>query len=370
MIEDSQKYTEEVAKLYKSADSGYLRLSPEQQLKMQNMRTELVGRQSQRMAAQAAYKAAYKEVNDPKNLGIYKKDYFGQQAERFKNGEVVTDFLDTYRIDTKKQMVDKYKDIIKPNAENLTIKNLGGGKSVDFKQSYSTAYFKKPPTPEELQSTVGEIVYKDLTNPESPLQYSILQDLKEAAQKDPELAKAIQIGDDAKIKQWASKQYSDVFSTMLYKEDNNSSKNITIHTGSGSSSKNPVTIKYYPELKGYSFSGKFKPIALDGEVGGKTYKDAKITGVVMQGGEPMAAISIPKVEDATSSFASGTTPFTVTNKKISGTERNTIYVPFNEVKPYIEQNGYILKDFDKYMTPSPQQSTLTPSPQLTPLVPQ
>jgi len=102
MADDVTDYSKKVQELFKSQDSGYLRLNVDQQLKQQNLRNELVSKQAQRIAAQNAYAAQYKEFHDPKNRGIYKPDYFKEQAERFQKGDIVTDFLDTYPIDTKK----------------------------------------------------------------------------------------------------------------------------------------------------------------------------------------------------------------------------------------------------------------------------
>ncbi len=117
MADDVTDYSKKVSELYKSQDSGYLRVNVDQQLKQQNLRNELVSKQAQRIAAQNAYAAQYKEFTDPKNRGLYKPDYFDAQAKRFQDGEIVTDFLDTYPIDSQKLIGDTYKERFSINME-------------------------------------------------------------------------------------------------------------------------------------------------------------------------------------------------------------------------------------------------------------
>jgi len=158
MIEDANEYKTKVQELYKTPDSGYLRLNPDEQLKQRNLQNELITKQSQRMAAQAAYSAQYKEFTDPKNRGLYKPAYFKDQAERFQKGEIITDFLKTYPIATKKMVSDYFKGNYLMNMQgDPKVKNLGSNMYSSSKTNWSgTLLGDAEPTMENVKSAVGE----------------------------------------------------------------------------------------------------------------------------------------------------------------------------------------------------------------------
>lgn len=374
MMDDVQEYTDFASKLYASADSGYLRLSPKQQLELQNKRNELVGKQSQRMAAQASYNAAYKEMFDPKNAGLYKRDFFEERAKAFKNGEIVSEFLEPYGIQTDKALADRFKLAYTPNGVFEEVKNIGKGYNATFKTNYSTALFgDKAPTAEQAKAKVGDLVYEIMTNPDDKDNYAILQDFNQAIKQDPALAEKAQVGDEQAIKQWAANKYGQL-SQYFYKQDAYRGDKPN-KGGSGSSTTlKPVTINYDKNLKGYVFSGKAKPITLDVEVprygkreGGKwtsyednvTLKGAKITGIVNIGGEPYVAVNKPKMDEEgyTNQYNVGSTAVTSKGKATDKVQNETVYVRYEYLQGIIEENGYQLKDFDKYFTGTPAPKT-------------
>jgi hypothetical protein len=374
MMDDVQEYIDFASKLYASADSGYLRLSPKQQLELQNKRNELVGKQSQRMAAQASYNAAYKEMFDPKNAGLYKRDFFEERAKAFKNGEIVSEFLEPYGIQTDKALADRFKLVYTPNGVFEEVKNIGKGYNATFKTHYSTALFgDTAPTAEQAKAKVGDLVYEIMTNPDDKDNYAILQDFNQAIKQDPELAKKAQVGDEQAIKEWAANKYGQLsqyfYKQDAYRGDKPSRTTVNNYFGNGK----PVTIKYNKAIDGYLFSGTGKdgkpspiPVQMDitpsyytknskGElVQGKsgeeaeTFRDAQITGIIKYKGELYAAVTknlMTQQEGATNIFTGDKAG---TKEVKSQEKKQTLYVPYEEVQSIVEQNGYNLEDWEKF----------------------
>jgi len=367
MADDVTDYSKKVQELFKSQDSGYLRLNVDQQLKQQNLRNELVSKQAQRIAAQNAYAAQYKEFHDPKNRGIYKPDYFKEQAERFQKGDIVTDFLDTYPIDTKKLVSDTYKNTYQLNMQgNPLVKNLGNDYYSSTKTSWSGLFLgDAEPTIDNVKKAVGEDLYKKAINPDSELHYAISQDLANYFQQNPEAEQ--EFTDPAKLKDWLVKEYGGEATQWIYKQESTDakakSKGTTVNVGSGDAK--PKTIYYNKTQDGYLLGGKHgAPIQFSMDIVpeyytmnsagnlvqatshnpnvAETFKDAQINSIVKRGGKIYAGISKNKLTDEEIMTAYGA-PTGKYRKSGSKDLDETIYVPYDQVSSLIKQEGYNLE---------------------------
>lgn len=366
MADDVTDYSKKVSELYKSQDSGYLRLNVDQQLKQQNLRNELVSKQAQRIAAQNAYAAQYKEFHDPKNRGIYKPDYFKEQAERFQNGDIVTDFLDTYPIDSKKLLADRYKSRFEINMDGTpVIKNLKPGYYSSSTASWSSLLLgDKEPTMDNVKKAIGDELFKDATNPDSDLNYVMNQDLLNYEAEKPGIMDEFAQNPE-KHKEWLVSQYGGVIAPIVYKVKSSDAK----HEGKGTTVNNysgdakPKTIYYNKTQDGYLLGGKHgAPIQLRMDVipdyytmnssgnlvqatsttpsVAETFKDAQINSIVRRGGKIYAGISKNKVieEDALDAQMQP-----IKRKVASKDLDETIYVPYDQVSSLIKQEGYNLE---------------------------
>jgi len=365
MADDVTDYSKKVSELYKSQDSGYLRLNVDQQLKQQNLRNELVSKQAQRIAAQNAYAAQYKEFTDPKNRGLYKPDYFEAQAKRFQDGEIVTDFLDVYPIDTKKLLADSFKNNFKINMEgDPSVKNLGNGYYSSSKVGWSNLLLgDAQPTPENAKKALGEYLYNIATDPKYPESNAISQDIATYFQKNPDAQQ--EFDDPEKVKEWLVKEYGPSTMPYIYEQKTSDakakSKGTTVNVGSGEAK--PKTIYYNKKQDGYLLGGKHgAPIqfsmdvipdyyTMDGSGNlvkatsttpnvAETFKDAQINSIVRRGGKIYAGISKNKVTDEQSQNWDGST----TNKKVASKDLDqTVYVPYDQVSSLVKQEGYNLE---------------------------
>jgi len=261
MIEDANEYRTKVQELYKTPDSGYLRLNADEQLKQRNLQNELITKQAQRMSAQAAYSAQYKEFTDPKNRGLYKPDYFKAQADRFQKGEIVTDFLETYPISTKKMVADFYKDNYKMNMQgDPKVKNLGSNMYSSTKSSWSgTLLGDAEPTMENVKAAVAEDLYQKATDPNSPFQPAIAQDMKAYFQKNPDAQQ--EFSDPAKVKEWLVKEYGGEAIPHVYKVESSDAKaksrGTTVNNYGGDAK--PKNVSMNTARKAYTFGGSHIP---------------------------------------------------------------------------------------------------------------
>jgi len=372
MIEDANEYQKKVQELYKTPDSGYLKLNADEQLKQRNLQNELITKQAQRMSAQAAYSAQYKEFTDPKNRGLYKPDYFKAQADRFQKGEIVTDFLETYPISTKKMVADFYKDNYKMNMQgDPKVKNLGSNMYSSTKSSWSASLLgDAEPTMENVKAAVAEDLYQKATDPNSPFQPAIAQDMKTYFQKNPDAQQ--EFSDPAKVKEWLVKEYGGEAIPHVYKVESSDAKaksrGTTVNVGSGESKQKNVV--YNQKQDGYMFGGKHAPPIkyswdttpqysimnssgnivpvqnpLQAPGAAETFKNAQINGIIKRGGVIYAAISKNKLVDEQSDNWDGTR----STKKIQSKDLDqTYYLPYDQVATLVEQEGYNLQGWDKF----------------------
>jgi len=377
MIEDANEYQKKVQELYKTPDSGYLKLNADEQLKQRNLQNELITKQAQRMSAQAAYSAQYKEFTDPKNRGLYKPDYFKAQADRFQKGEIVTDFLETYPISTKKMVADFYKDNYKMNMQgDPKVKNLGSNMYSSTKSSWSgTLLGDAEPTMENVKAAVAEDLYQKATDPNSPFQPAIAQDMKAYFQKNPDAQQ--EFSDPAKVKEWLVKEYGGEAIPHVYKVESSDAKSkprgntTNVYNGDAK----PKTIYYNKTQDGYLLGGKHgAPIqfslpivpdyyTMDGSGNlvkatsttpnvAETFKDAQINSIVRRGGKIYAGISKNKLTDEEIMTAYGA-PTGKYRKSGSKDLDETIYVPYDQVSSLIKQEGYNLEPIAGFFeTPS------------------
>lgn len=366
MADDATEYQKNVKELYNTPDSGYMKLNNDELLKRQNLRNELVSKQAQRIAAQNAYAAQYKEFTDPKNRGLYKPDYFEAQAKRFQDGEIITDFLDTYPIDSQKLIGDTYKERFSINMEGTpAIKNLKPGFYSSTTSSWSgTLLGDKEPTLAEVKKTIGDQLYNDATNPESYLNHVISQDIAQYDQKNP--GSLQEFGQDPeKFKDWLVTKYGGSVIPNVYKQKTSEAK----HEGKGTTVNNysgdakPKTIYYNKTQDGYLFGGKHgAPIqfslpvvpdyyTMDGSGNlvkatsttpsvAETFKDAQINSIVKRGGKVYAGISKNKLIDQPDVDRNGTP---IIKKAESKDLSETIYVPYDQVSSLVKQEGYNLE---------------------------
>jgi len=375
MADDVTDYSKKVSELYKSQDSGYLRLNVDQQLKQQNLRNELVSKQAQRIAAQNAYAAQYKEFTDPKNRGLYKPDYFEAQAAKFKNGEIVTDFLDTYPINTKKAIADMFNSTYKLNSNSSPqVKNVGKGFTTSFQKEWSNEFLgNDEPTAEVVTAKIGQKM-RELYNTDPQFEYMINQDIASKSQNDPELK--ARLSSPQEFEKYLSDTYADVVKPIVYKEKYSEAKaprgGTTVNVGSGDAKPKNVTLN--TTRKAYTFGGThIPPIKANLDVytpyktmtkGGllvdapaydpskpsaaaETFKDAQIDGIVNRGGVIYAAISRNKMRDVSSQDI-----FSGQTEKKQGADPGrdeTFYVEYNHVKNLINDNGYKLEGWENFI---------------------
>ena len=377
MADDVTDYSKKVSELYKSQDSGYLRLNVDQQLKQQNLRNELVSKQAQRIAAQNAYAAQYKEFTDPKNKGLYKPDYFKAQADKFKQGEIVTDFLDTYQIDTKQMLADYYKKTYQLNMQGQPlVKNLGNDMYSSTKTSWSSLFLgDAEPTMDNVKTAVADDLYEKATNPESPFNFPMSQDLANYEAKNPGTKEEF-ARDPQKHKEWLLKEYGGVGVQAVYKTESSDakakSKGTTVNNYSGDAKPKNVTLN--TTRKAYTFGGSHIPpikanidiytpykvmtkggLLKDGDPydpsqpsnAAETFKDAQIDGIVNRGGVIYAAISRNKMRDVSSqNMFSGKTE----SKQGADPGRDeTFYVEYSHVKNLVDDNGYKLDGWENFI---------------------
>lgn len=373
MIEDVEEYVIDAKKLYAESDGefGYLRLSPQQQVKLQNRKNDLVGKQSQRMAAQAAYAAQYKEFNDPKNIGLYDANKFAEQAKKFQSGEIVTDFLKPYPINTKKYISDLYASVYKLNKEDMQMKSVGMGSKAGLKTQWTSSLFGDiAPSSDQINQVIAESLYQNYyQDPKFNLLVNLDLEPYGAAfraqlEQDPE-----------KFRKYLADNYAEVVKPHLYSQEYTSPTNIksggtTVNVSSGGSGDG-VNILYNNAISGYNFSGRggkggAAPIPYDGDVPTEFYvlnksklasvsmanqppveafKNAKITGVIKKEGKVYAAMSVPKVEEYQEEGVFGGT---TTKKRLSLDKTQVYYVPYSAVESVIRQSGYNLEGWDDF----------------------
>jgi hypothetical protein len=371
MVDDVAEYSKKTRELYKTQDSGYLRLNEKQMLEQQNLRNELVSKQAQRIAAQNAYAAQYKEFHDPKNRGLYKPDYFKEQAERFKSGEIVTDFLETYPIDTKKMLADSFKNNFKINMEgDPSVKNLGNNYYTSSQVRWSNLLLgDAQPTMENAKKALGEYLYNIATDPKYPEHTAISQDIATYFQKNPEAEQAF--SDPEEVKKWLVKEYGPSTLPFVYEqktgEAKSKSKGTTVNVGSGNAK--PKTIYYNKTQDGYLLGGKHgAPIQFSMDVipdyyimdnkgnlvkatsqtpnVAETFKDAQINSIVRRGGKIYAGISKNKVEyEPATDYDTGKP---ITKKVASKDLDQTIYVPYDIVSSLVKQENYNLEPIEGF----------------------
>lgn len=374
MIEDVESYITDAKKLYSESDGeyGYLRLSPQQQVQLQNKRNELVGKQGQRMAAQAAYAAQYKEFTDPKNIGLYDAEAFEERAKAFKSGEIVTDFLQAYPINTKKMIADMYGSIYKMNKEDMQMKSVGMGSKAGLKTKWSSSFFGDTvPTPDQINQSIGESAY-EMFNTDPKFRYAVSQDIRSIAQSNPDIVNQLQ--DPESFKAFLSQQYADVIKPVIYSQEYTAPTNIktggtTVNVGGGSDGR--VKIYYNKAIEGYNFSGRggaksSEAIPYTGDIPSEFYvldknnvrqvtkqseqppveafRNSKITGIVKKDGKVYAALSVPMVERVKERIDGQT----VETTKLSQDKSKAYYVPYNLVDNVIKQAGYELENWDKF----------------------
>lgn len=376
MVDDVAEYSKKTRELYKTQDSGYLRLNEKQLLEQQNLRNELVSKQAQRIAAQNAYAAQYKEFHDPKNRGLYKPDYFKEQAERFKSGEIVTDFLETYPIDTKKMLADSFKNNFKINMEgDPAVKNLGNNYYTSSQVRWSNLLLgDAQPTMENAKKALGEYLYNIATDPKYPEHTAISQDIATYFQKNPEAEQAF--SDPEEVKKWLVKEYGPSTLPFVYEqktgEAKSKSKGTTVNNYTGDAKPKNVTLN--TTRKAYTFGGThIPPIKANIDVytpykimtrGGKlvddpsynpnklgtaaeTFKDAQIDGIVKRDGVIYAAISRNKMSERP--YYDPSTGETSKRQVADQGKDETFYVEYGHVKNLIDDNGYKLDRWDEFI---------------------
>lgn len=383
MIEDVESYVTDAKKLYSESDGeyGYLRLSPQQQVKLQNLRNDLVGKQGQRMAAQAAYAAQYKEFSDPKNIGLYDAEVFQERANAFKSGEIVTDFLQAYPVNTKKMIADMYGGIYKINKEDLQMKSVGMGSKAGLKTKWSSAFFGDTmPTQDQVNQAIGESAY-EMFNTDPKFRYAVSQDIRNITQSNPEMLNQLQ--DPETFKKFLSEQYADVIKPVIYSQEYTSPTNIktggtTVNVGGGSGGN--IKIYYNKAIDGYNFSGRggaksSEPIPYTGDIPSEFYvldkktlntvpqskqppveafRNSKITGVIKKNDKVYAAVSVPKVETYEEDGKD--------KVRLSLDKTQVYYVPYGLVENVVKQAGYDLENWDKFYTGSPETQSAIGSP--------